>query len=133
MLGLIAIAVKDMLLGAGGRGHRRPRDHLCISSSGGRGLWLPVTPPSGAASTLPGPRPATAQGGRDPSPGGYMRAGVTGRHPPDRDPGQRRHDPADVDRAAERHTAGPAHVRAVEDHGARGDEYLVGDPAASQM
>src|SRR6266851_5077943 len=65
--------------------------------------------------------------------GRVQACGVTDRHPPDGDPGQRGHDAANVDRPAERYTAGPAHVRAVEDHGAGGDEYLVGDPAAGQM
>jgi hypothetical protein len=58
-----------------------------------------------------------------------MRAGS----PADRDPGQRRHHAADVDRATERDAAGPAHLRAVEDPGAGGDEHLVGDPAAGQV
>src|ERR1700757_2511740 len=43
--------------------------------------------------------------------------GVTDCHPADGDPGLRRHNAADVHRAAERDAACPAHLRAIEDPG----------------
>lgn len=38
-----------------------------------------------------------------------------------------------MDRAAERDAACPAHLRAIEDPRGRGDEHLIGDPAAGQV
>jgi hypothetical protein len=65
---------------------------------------------------------------------GRVQAGrIADRDPADRDPGLRGQHAADVDRAPQGHTAGPAHLRAVEDHGAGGDEHLILDPAAGQV
>ena len=65
---------------------------------------------------------------------GRVQAGrVTHGHPADRDPGLRWHHAADVDGAAEGDAAGPAHPRAVEDHGAGGDEHLIADGAPGEV
>src|ERR1700751_4635978 len=58
---------------------------------------------------------------------------IADRHPADRDPGLRRQHAPDMDRAAQGYAAGPAHLRAVEDHRAGGDKHLIAYPAARQV
>src|SRR5215471_10858956 len=65
--------------------------------------------------------------------GRVQTGGIANGHPANRDPGLRRYHAADMDGAAEGDAAGPAHLRAVEDHRAGSDEHLIADRAASQI
>ena len=57
---------------------------------------------------------------------------IPDRHPANRDPGLRWHHAADLDRTAQSHAAGLAHMCTVKDHGARGDEHLIAEGRADR-